>query len=243
MESEVSAEVPEVSPAVVAEEAPVESTETATAETDPFESGADSFDRKYVEGLRKESAGYRERAKQYESVFSSYDDDAKGAWLDLAKTFADDPIVAAEKMRTIASEILESSETEANLGADGDVPLTRAEYETLKQEEQAQEAQKAAVREVETEAEGLGYTKDTRDYYNLLLIAQNETGGDMKKADEVFKAERQKMVDDYLAEKAQDASGSSAPVTGQIPSSEQEIKSFADAKASLKQRLLAAKEA
>lgn len=227
------------SPDMTAE--PVGTPETAPVETapvvdaDPFEvADTTTFSRDYVAKVRSESAKYRTRAKEleatakpYEEVFGKYDADDRAVWFQLAKTYMDDPKAAAAHMRQIAEDILKGDEPDP----EADTPLTKAEFEKRLNEREEERGRQAAVKAIQSEAEGLGYTKDSRAYKTLLLTAREDTNGDLKAAHELLQSEKQAAVDEFIARKAKEAEESPvAPgASGTAPSQAKEIKSWDDA--------------
>jgi hypothetical protein len=236
------------------EEAPAEAsppTQTAeaptTPEADPFESGADSFPREYVQKLRQEAAGYRTRARELEeaySAFAPYSAEDRQVWTSLAKTMVDDPKQAAKWMREIAEAVAIDYPDEpapaAEPDGEGSEPqfLTKADYDKLRADERKQ----TDVVRIEAEAKALGYDLDGRDYVNLLLIAQHETKGDITAAHEALKGDRQKIIDEYLSSKQADAQNAPVAPAGPVgtpASGERPIKDFKDARAALEEYLAA----
>lgn len=208
-----------------------------TPAADPFETGADSFDRAYVERLRGESANYRTKAKPYEEAFGGYTDEDRAVWFEAAKLLATDPKAGGEYLRSVADAVLQQyQEPAAPAAVEGDEkPLTMAEYRSLREAESAQAKSDADVARIESEAKTLGYTDLTsRSYRNLLMVAAELPSGDLKEAHELLEGEKQKLISDYLAAKAAEADGPTPPAgSGFAPSGERQVKSFEDAKRGL----------
>lgn len=221
---------------------PVASTTPAPDTTTTSE--PDTFSREYVQELRREAAGYRERAKageQYSEIFGAYSDEDRAAWLELGKAWKDDPKTAAANMKRIAEAALEQYVEQ--MEADNQ-PLTRAEYKAM--QEQAVKAAKEAETQarIEHEAASLGYSKDSLDYEILLLTAARTSNGDIKAAHEALRAQKQKAIDEFLAQKAAEAEGSPKPPVGSggAASTERKIDGWNSARASLEARIAAARK-
>lgn len=218
----------------------------ATQDVDPFDTDAPTFSRDYVARLRSEAAKHRTKAneheaasKPYQEAFGEYDAEDRAVWFDLAKTYRTDEKAAAERMRQIADRILQSEEPDP----EADTPLTRAEFEKRLNEREEIRTQEAVVRSIQSEADALGYTRDTRAYKHLLLTAREETKGDIKAAHELLQREQQSAIDAFIAAKAQEVEGSPvAPgASGSAPSRAKAISSWDDADAAFRAMLDAQK--
>lgn len=177
----------------------------------------------HVRELRAEAAERRTALKPYAEAFDGYDDADREVLLEVARTLKSDPKAAGEWMRSQAELLLAEQAAEVEAGTrDPDEPMTRAELEAFLAEREtkaaAEREQKAHVDAIVTEAKALGYDpeSDRRGYARLLDVAMHETGGDLQKAHDAIKAERQKVIDEYLAAKATagDAGGTLPPQTG-----------------------------
>lgn len=208
----------------------------------------ETFSREYVEGLRRENAKYRDRARTYEEVYGDYTDDDQQVWFNMARLFQSDPKQGAAYMESLAKEINQEygaeAEAEFRAGAkevqeSAPLPegvLTVETYKQMRAEEKAQEDGAKAIADVESEAQTLGYDLNSQSYIDLLWTATNQTDGDLQKAHEAVQAHNQGIIDAYLAEKG--APGYTPPSGGgQGPSHATEIKTFEQAKASTMQRL------
>lgn len=181
---------------------------------------------KAIADLRKEAGNYRTQAKEYKDAFDGYDDGDRQTFLDLARTLRTDPAAAAEWMRQTADQLLAGDtptpDAPAEPGAD-DTPLTKAELEQWYADRQAadqaaRDAQAAKaeqdrqVQAITDEAKGLGYEPETADYAALMYTALHKTDGDIAKAHEALKAERQALVDAEIARLKEAARTSPQPV-------------------------------
>jgi hypothetical protein len=212
------------------------------AGADPFESGAESFPRAYVEKLRQEAADRRTAAKPYEEAFSAYGQEERAVWLQIAKLTVEDPAAAKEVMDSLFSSMLADEAPEEPTSED-DRPLTRKELEQWSKDQEAAKQEAAAVSAVEKEAEALGYKQGDWNYFALLKRAMSDHGGDLAAAHAAFEADKQKVIDEYVAGKQESGAkwpagmpGGAAPAdaTGGAP------RTFDQAKASAVARMRAA---
>lgn len=199
----------------------------------------ESFSRKYVEDLRKESARYRERAKKYEDVFSNYEDDEQEILLGIARQLLDDPTAGAQEMQRIAQAILNDPTPDREDEQGDPAFLTREEYLQLRQQEKEQERLNQDVAQIQREAREMGYDPDSIDYKILLLVASEREDGDLKAAHEEIGKWREAGLSDYLASKERDADATPTPQVGGAAASgeKRNPRDFTDAKAALQARL------
>jgi hypothetical protein len=182
------------------------------------------FDRGYVERIRAEGAKHRVAAREaaeklngYEQVFGQYDEVDRGVWLDLARTWATDPAAAAQTMDRIARAVLADGGTQADVveaqqeamaetiaaeqpGLTPDMVQQQINA-ALAEREQAQ-AQEKAIQGIRDEIAAAGFDPDSREAHSVLYAANRETNGDLQAAIALVKADRQKIIDDYVAERA-----------------------------------------
>lgn len=211
-------------------EAPAETVETGeTGSTD----NAETFPRAYVEELRQEAAKYRTKAKQFEA-FEAYSDEDRQVWTHLAQTIMDDPKAGAQLLQDIAKGLTaeEQQELAEAVGAEEPQYMTMADYKRL-QDEQDMNQRVAAI---ERDSTALGYKLGSTEYKHLLLVASNETQGNVQAAHQRIEAQKQAWIDNYLASKESDASGTpSVPSgAGSAPSGAVPITNFKDASAAMK---------
>ncbi len=231
----------------VASEAPVE--EAPAAEADPFESGADSFDRAYVERLRKENGSYRTKAKEYEpyaQAFEAYNDEDRQVWQEAKRRFNEDPKYGAEYLDQIAKAVLAEYQDQAEqpITDENDKPLTVSEYQALRAQEAAAAEQAAEVSRIESEAKTLGYDPASDEYTYLLTVASRLPSGSLQEAHDKIEAAYNARVEARLAEMQAEAEGSPTapnPGAGNAPSNERALKTWADADAAFRARMEAAK--
>lgn len=211
---------------------------------DPFETGADTFDRAYVEKLRQESARYRTERNQFTDAFEGYEDADRGVLLDLARTLRTDPTAAAEWMREQAEAILQGQQPPPAEQQPGEY-LTRdqlrAEYDRLRNEERATEQRNRSVEAINTTVKELGYDPNGFDGMAFMAYAMQHHPGDLKAAHEAVSAmktaERQTAIDEYLNGKKAAAEGGVQPVhsggapvaAGQTPKTNAEMRAAAEA--------------
>lgn len=231
---------------------PVVSADPASStEVDPFDNTeVQSFDRAYVEKLRREAADRRTAVKTYEDAFSAYTPDQREGWLALAsKLAADDPdsqAEAAQIMLEVAQSILgPGSITETIETPSGEPDLGENQFLTAEQLEAklAERERKAAIDaevvKVQQEVTELGYKEGTADYQDLMWRAVNQHGHDLKAAHEARQADRQAVIDAYLAD-VEANSGVTVPRAGQPGLQSSPITDFKSARASVEARIAAA---
>ncbi len=228
-------------------------TPPAPPAADPFDDAkVETFDRKYVEGLRKEAAGHRTKHTPYEEAFGDYSEEDRAVFLDLAKTFAADPVKGTERFEQLAAGLRKqypgektptANELKAEAGVEGDPaekPMTKAEVKAFLAEERAAEDQQAAVKAITAEVAAV-YPADTSEHRETLWLAANKTGGDIKAALAMQAEKEQAIVDRFLTGKKQQAGGAH-PVTGQgDPSGDSKTpKTWKEARAASMARIAAA---
>lgn len=221
-----------------AEDTAVAAEEAAEVETPEELPAGDTFDRKYVEKLRKESASYRERAKKYESVFEGYEEGAVDEWRQMIEGFKSDPKSVAEQWKDLSVKILEQftpAEQEVIEDAlnDEEKPLTMSQLQGILDERQKTQELDTLVSDIEREASDLGYNLKSREYKVLLMTAQELRSGSIAEAHEVLQAEKQKVIDAFVAEQGKGADRHVPSGLAGVPNREKEIKSMKDAKEAL----------
>ena len=178
------------------------------AETDPFDEGADTFGRDYVEKLRQENARRRTALQPYEETFSNLEQDERDYLLGINKALVHDPVTALPELEKLANQIRAAypddfaeepapvpatAEPAPEPSADDDKPLTRAELAQLleERERQALEQQQRAAQDAEidnlfVEAQQLSeeYTEGSLASQELFYLAGTdpEINGDLAKA-------------------------------------------------------------
>ena len=184
------------------------------------------FPRSYVESLRTEGARYRTSVNEiqakyqpYEDVYSAYDQADRDIWLNLARTWAEDPNRAAQVMQQIASTVLgdagagsatpagpgdqpNQAAVDAALDAAETRPLTTDEVTKLieerftARESQANEAK--LVNEIYAEVRAGGYDPESAEGFMVLWNANHFTGGDIAKALAMTNTYKQTIIDNYV---------------------------------------------
>lgn len=219
------------------------------AESDPFDSGADSFDRAYVERLRKESAGYRTKAKEYESyasAFEPYGDEDRAVWQEAMKRFNEDPKSGAEYLDAIAKAVLAEYTEAAASGDEGDEPkyLTQSDVDRIFSEREAAAEQATEVARIESEAKELGYDTASDEYTYLLTVASRLPSGSVAEAHAKIEAAYEARIQARLAELQAEADGGPTVPgegAGAPPSTERPLRTWADADAAFRARMEAEK--
>lgn len=239
----------EVAPAADAPESEAPVSEPVTEaevehEVPTLPEGQDTFDRAYVEKLRKEAANYRERAKKYNEVFEGYEAEAVEEWLSLASTLKADPKAAAQRFAELADAIREqygdaaADAVEEAVAADADAnpaadkPLTRAELEAFMAEREKEAEISRRVAKIEADATELGYKRGTEDYDLLLWEASRLKNGSIHEAHAKIKAREQAIYDRKLAELG-GRPNPTVPSPGTPASSERELRTFDEANKAL----------
>lgn len=248
---------PEPTPAADPDPTPEPAADTTPAAEpdadDPWDAGADTFDRPYVESLRKENQRRRQRSKRYDEVFDGYTDDERDFLLNLASEVRSNPAQAAQRAAQLA-QVLGATPAEQQQVAnevDESGPLTAKDIAQIIDQQlsardqrhaaqQQEQEQKAAVAEVFTDAEKLGYEQDTPEFINLLYVAARDQEHDpataLQLAHKQIQAQRQQVIDDYLAQKAKESDQTPDTRTpgGSAPSGEKKIASIKAATAALR---------
>jgi hypothetical protein len=232
-------------PAAPAAPAPVEVVEPeapAAPAADPFEDdGVQQFDRAYVQKLREEAASHRTKAKTYTDAFEPFDEPSREVLLDLARTIAADPVAGAARMKELAALLEGEPETPAVPDPDADRPLTRADLDKIQKERDDKAAEEKVQNGIRQEVVDLGYTLDSRDHYNLLWEASHNHKGDLTAAHKALEAEKQAVIDKYLADKRGTAAGTPlAGSEGTPPANSEPITTFEQARASVEAKAKAA---
>lgn len=237
-------------------EAPVSEESAAPAdaapESDPFDTGADTFDRGYVERLRKESANYRTKAKEYEDYakhFEPYGDEDRQVWVEAMRRFQEDPKSGAEYLDQIAKAVLaeyqeQQDDDAAPVTNEDDVPLTKAEYRAMREAEVREAEQAKEVARIESEAKDLGYDTASEEYTYLLTVASRLPSGSIAEAHAKIEAAYEARIQKRLTELQAEADGGpTAPNAGSgaAPTTERPLRTWADADAAAKARLEAAR--
>jgi hypothetical protein len=187
---------------------------------DPFDKGADSFDRAYVEKLRQESARYRTEAKTFKEAFDGLDQGDQQAFLELAQLYKTDPNAAGKWMRENGDALLAAiggSEEPPIPTGDDDKPLTRAELNKILADQERSRTESAAVQSVNQQVTELGLDPASHAGKALMLRALDEHDGDIAAAHKAITDEqaaaKKAAIDEYLAGKAAGAD-TPTPVIG-----------------------------
>lgn len=230
---------------------------SGNSEPDPFGELPNEpvFDRGYVEKLRGEGAKYRTQVRELTERFephndfiealSEYPDDDRAVWLDLMRGYRNDPVATAETFQNVAQAILEANgvspqqaqqvaEQLTEQGVEGDDgPLTAEKVQELiaadRERVEAERQKQADVEQVFTELTEAGYERGSREAFTVLWIANNETNGDIAKAIEIDKANKQKVIDEYVESVKNKPNARTAP-EGKPGSGITQIKNLADAR-------------
>lgn len=194
----------------------------------------------YVKALRDEAAEWRVKAQNYKQPWEGVTEDDQKVWQDVIRTTQRDPKAGAKQMKEIAKFLTgEQEEQAAAEGRPAPAAVTQKDVERMVEERVQQSTLQQTINQINVEATAMGYTVGTQDYMDLLWVAEHETDADLKKADQAIQDRRQKWVDDYLEKKSEGGSGWPMPTRGGSAAATQpkDIKTFADAKASMMARL------
>lgn len=191
------------------------------------------FDRGYVVKLREEAARHRTELRElqtkhsaFDEVYAGYEPDDVATWLDLARTWSQNPSAAAEMMRDIAQAVLAEGGTpeEAVAAAEAvaeeasDRPLTAADVDRLVSERlaavEAEHAMQAAIQGIHQQVKDLGFEPDSMMGTMLMWVAHNQTGGDLTAAKASLDQHNQSIIDSYLQTKQPGYKVLNSPVAG-----------------------------
>lgn len=202
----------------------------AAAEADPK-----SFSPEYVRDLRQEAARYRVEAQQYKSAWEGVPESDQEIWKRAIKLTNEDPAAGAAYLEELALGLKPVPIQQGTTAP----TLTEKDIDRMVSDRLAKAGQDQLVREIEREAEGLGYKPGTREYVELLWTAEHETDADLKAADAKLKKAQTDWFEAELEKRRGESGGWPSAVRrgsppGQAP---KEIKTFADATNALKAHL------
>ena len=225
---------------------PAPATEAADSATEADLPDGETFDRAYVEKLRKESGGYRTKLREMEDSFSGFSDDDRTWWFDMAnrlgkpqtqEEFDEALQYGYETFKTLAGVEDPASTTEEVKDMDEEADpqyMTKDEYEAAAKKQEEKFTNERRVADYIKRAEALGYEQNTPDFADLMYRAQ-QLKGDLDKAHEQRGEIKEKVIEEYLAAKAKDKSDSvklpGASEGREGPESEKSVSSFGDATA------------
>lgn len=198
------------------------------------------YDKAAKEGqaYREQARALEEKLSTYEQVYGQYAPEDRDTWFAMANEWARDPRAGAEMMQRISEAVLNDgltpqeateqviAEDQVTAAADeAGLTLTPERVAQIVEEklaaeraeaqaETARREQEAAVQAVFAEIREAGFDPESRDGHSILWTASNETNGDIAKAVEIVKAERQKIIDEYVSGKASTPSTRPAPDSG-----------------------------
>lgn len=224
----------------------------APGSSDPFSElpEGDSFTRSYVEGLRAEGAKHRTQLRQYEDVFSRYEQGDRDLWIDMARDWADgDHQGVAEKMRNIYEAVLGAGAGDGSPA--GGQPVDRsgqAEEQPPQQQgltiEDVQrfveqrdadrarvDAENRAVTGIHDDIRAGGFEPDSDEGFLVMRYAarsvdQGGTAGDVPAAIAKVKARDQSVIDAYVAGKVNGGGTQTAPQQGVVATGAEKLQDF-----------------
>lgn len=244
------------------EETPVVTEPIATGTdpvVDPFDNpDANSFPREYVEKLRGESAKYRTEAKKYKEAFTGFPEDAESAVLQVAQLMVTNPAEAGKVLRDWADTLspedltkmldeLDKETGEVTGPATPPEPVdyaktAREEAERLYNEKEQARVLETTVQNIKREASELGYPEGDVDHMTLLLIANEQTNGNLAEAAKILDTRNEKIIQTFLEKKDSNNRSFVKPSTGDSPGEKPTVANgFKDARSRLEARLAATK--
>lgn len=202
-------------------EAPVSSGEAVEASSSTTEAvQPKTFSEEYVKELREEAANYRIRAKKFEEPLGKYAEDEQEIWLNIINEFAEDPKSAASKMKDLVDAVMAEQE-DAGVSAGDPEFLTKADVAKMLEEQQLAAEQKNMVASIHAEASQLGYNVNSEnvderlDFEDLISVAKTLPDGNLAEAHKILEARKQRIIDQYVNGKREDAGKTPiAPVAG-----------------------------
>lgn len=222
--------------AVESEDAPVEAVVEASDEVE----GEEDFSSWTVEDAvarlketRQEAAKYRTDRNRFRDAFEGYDDDTVDAYLQAVRAIQTDPAAAHEAFSGLvaalaeaagisaeeAEELVEDSLGDDELVKKSDLAKLLAEEQDKKEKE---EAAAVARKEVDDHIASLGYRPNTADFNNLLFFATQEEEGSvtdkLNAAHAQLQAQRQAIIDEFLASEAAKENSTPPQTDGASPS-------------------------
>lgn len=211
---------------------PVVATEPTGAPDDPFDTGAESFERAYVERIRGEAAEHRTKLKPYEEALGGFNDDERQAILDMAKLLGTDPAKAADWMEQVVKGIRGDQPPAPEVApapVGGDQPLTRADLDAIFGQREAAERDRQVMQEVYAELNKVGLDPESKDPVAaaeaivVMKVAAEVTAGDIAAAHKlVIEDRKQAIIDEFVASKSKDAKTPGAGPIGGTPSGERQ---------------------
>lgn len=188
------------------------------------------YPREEVEKLRRENQAYRERYQPFERTFGEMDEEAREAYLQLARMHNDDDPNTRKQLADTLGFALPPDESP--------VYLTQQDLDARLAEREQQTAQTQAMEGIYLRAENLGYRRDTREMVSLLWELNQMETPDIEAADKIIKADRQKTIDDFMKKKTEQAETIGMLETpGVAGRPDMEIKSLADSRKAAEARL------
>ena len=237
---------------------PAEPAETSILDSEP-PANMRTFTREQMAEVRDEAAKHRiaarearERATELEqryAPFEQYNDEDRNTWVQLGAQWLEDPQTTAANFRTIANNVLGDPTSTAEEKAEAIEVLEQTDHmealtpeavqammdEKLSARDQQAQTDKA-IEAVHAQIAEAGFPKGTADNFKVLWIANNDPAaeGDVTKAIEIIKAERQTIIDDYNSGLRNGVNPKVAPSGGFAGQSDTPITSMEEAGAAAK---------
>ncbi len=198
--------------------------------------GMQTFDREYVERSRQEAGKYRQQARdaneriaELEGRYKPFDaipDADRDTWINLMDGWANNPQTAAADFRRIADSVLGDPTATPTEKAEAEAVIEKVDTmtpenvqtmmtETLNKRDVAAR-QSADIAKVHAQIAEAGFPEGTSKNFEILWIANNDPAadGDIGKAIDIVKAEKQQVIDDYVSGVRDGGNPTPAPAGG-----------------------------
>lgn len=180
-------------------------------DADPFDDASKTtFDRPYVEKLRKEAAERRVALKPFEEAFQGYSEEDRQTWFRIQQQVLADPEAGAQTLEDVAKYLREGMKPKDAADAAGvepaegeapeEKPMTKADVQKYFEDQKREAEIDAASARIEAEAKAAGYEPGTTKY-KLLLTRAMDMNFDLSGAIEAEKAEHQAVIDSFVQAK------------------------------------------
>lgn len=170
----------------------------------------ETFDRAYVEDLRKENAKWRTQLREYEAEFDGIDPEERKALAEFARLSVRAQSGDEEALKTLGEMLGE--ETAPAVQEQAPVydeayfrRIAAEEASRIAAEQQRYSDEQRGIAEIVRQAEALGYKQGSEDYVLLMRAANSvdptEHSDLLAEGDRLVKAYKQSIIEGYLAEK------------------------------------------
>lgn len=218
--------------------------DASTATDTDLQSRLSPEDYGYVQGLREEAKAKRLEAEHYKTAFDGFDTDTADAFLEAVKLIRQNPAEAHDVFKGLVDElavaagitkkeakelvteaVAQGTAPVADIAADVITPEKLEEYLSQREAKKQEDAVTTkAKEEIDTKIADLGYKPGTKQFNDLLYYATTETEGTpVEKLDAAhtkIAAERQAVIDEFLAAQNSQNAGFPPQSDGQAPNAE-----------------------